>query len=326
MKKNGSHRTTRGSKTVLPNQLSVFLHLPLRRQIRRHASLYLTTLLLGSAAATDIKAAAADVTDAAEFSDHPDLQTPQIAGALHYLAIGTAKTAVALWIHGTPGGWADIRGLLLDTAFTAEVRLVAVDRPGWGLSTPPAANSSSAPRWGNFNDHSVAFTPLLKQLRAAHPDVPLIVAGHSWGGSFAPTLAADHPDLVDGLLLLASSLEPALGQPRWYNRVANTWLMQKLLPESLLNANREIYALHEQLSLQRPRLSQLKMPVLFVQGLDDKLVSTDNADFAARAFDPATTGVVQLPDQGHLLQFERPPLIGRCIIALAKNQLALCRE
>jgi len=172
-----------------------------------------------------------------DLADHPDLEAGQIAGphgALHYRAIGSAKTAVALWIHGTPGGWADIRGLLLDTAFTTEVRVVSIERPGGGLSAgPAAAPSTSGPRWGNFNDHSVALAPLLKQLRAEHPQVPLIVAGHSWGGSFAPTLAADHPELVDGLLLLASSLDPELGKPRWYNRVANTWLVQKLLSASL---------------------------------------------------------------------------------------------
>jgi len=66
--------------------------------------------------------------------------------------------------------------------------------------------------------------------------------------------------------------------------------------------------------------------VLLVQGVDDKLVSTDNAEFAERVFEQAPFQVVRLPGQGHLLQFERYPLIGRCIIAMARGQLQECRE
>lgn len=267
-----------------------------------------------------------------DIANHPDLNAGEVTsaqGSLYYRSIGTPKTAVALWIHGTPGGWADIRGLMVDTGFTEQVRLVSVDRPGWGRSTRSDSATGTTPadnRWGNFNDHSEAFTPLLEKLRTEYPDVPLIVAGHSWGGSFVPTLAANHPELVSGVLILASSIDPALGGPRWYNQFANTWLLQKLLGDALRNANSEIHALQQQLTLQEPRLSELTMPLLFVQGADDKLVSTQNGDFAGRVFDPARSRVVRLPDQGHLLQFERAPLIGRCIIGLATKRLQDCHE
>lgn len=263
---------------------------------------------------------------ATQIASHPELTRGQVSAGgqqLHYRSIGTARSAVAIWIHGTPGGWADIRRLMIDSDFTDKVRIVSVDRPGWGNSV--VADESTF-RWGNFEDHSKAFTPLLQRLRNEHRNVPIVLVGHSWGGSFVPTLAADHSDQVSGVLVLAGSIDPELSGPRWYNRLGNTWLVKKFLGRSLLNANREIYALRQQVEAQAPRLSTLSMPVVFIQGTNDKLVDPRNSDYAERNFNPANSRVIRLQDQGHLLQVERTPLIGRCILAVAAIRLERCHE
>ena len=51
----------------------------------------------------------------------------------------------------------------------------------------------------------------LRDLRMAAPDVPLTLAGISWGGKLALITAADHPDLVDGLMLICPGLTPRVG-------------------------------------------------------------------------------------------------------------------
>ena len=262
---------------------------------------------------------------AANIATHPDLSAGFVTAGnfqLHYRSIGTAKAAVVIWIHGTPGGWSDIRRLMVDPKFTDQVRLISVDRLGWGSS----ATTDSSFRWGDFNTLSNSFTPLLQRLSAEYPNVPIVVAGHSWGGSFVPTLVANHPDLISGALIFASGLNPSLSAPRWYNRLANTWAVQQLLGDDLLQANLEIYALQDELTKQVPRLAEISMPILVVQGKNDKLVSPQHLDFAEQRFNPKTTRIVRLPNQGHLLQVQRPKLIGRCILAVATKQLDACKE
>jgi len=240
---------------------------------------------------------------------------------LHYRSVGQATHAVAVWIHGTPGRWSDIGRLLANPTFTAGVRMVSFDRPGWGLSANPAKDF----RLGSFAANSNAIGALLRKLKQHYPNVPLIIVGHSWGGSIVPTIALDHPDLVDGAIILAGSLDPSLTEPRWYNRVAALKFINFIIGEKLRGANTEVFALAAELKRQRPNLADVAQPLLVIQGDDDKLVNPANADFAEREFNASNTRVLRLANQGHLLQVERTDLIGRCILAVAKLQIDDCK-
>lgn len=43
-------------------------------------------------------------------------------------------------------------------------------------------------------------------IRAAHPDLPLVLLGHSWGSFLAQMLLNDHPDAYDAMVLSGSAL------------------------------------------------------------------------------------------------------------------------
>jgi pimeloyl-ACP methyl ester carboxylesterase len=70
-------------------------------------------------------------------------------------------------------------------------RLVVPDRPGYGRSTGDAIG---------MGDNAEAMAQLLVERRAA----PAVVVGHSYGGGIAILLAARHPELVSGLVLVGS--------------------------------------------------------------------------------------------------------------------------
>lgn len=256
------------------------------------------------------------------------LNNPQIVGAdlpvagnvLHYRSVGKAKQAVAVWIHGTPGSWSDIGRLLADPSFTQQVRLVSIDRPGWGASKQQADSFAL----GDFGANSDAIGKLLKHLKQQHPEVPLIIVGHSWGGSIVPTIAADHAELVDGAMILAGSLDPELAEPRWFNRLAALNAINFFIGDKLRGANKEVFALGPQLRQQMHHLAGLRQPLLVIQGEQDTLVHPANADFAERHLNSARSRVVRLPNQGHLMQVEQTPLISRCILALAHARLTDC--
>jgi pimeloyl-ACP methyl ester carboxylesterase len=102
-----------------------------------------------------------------------------------------------LLLHGQPGwrhDWDAVMARLLPTH-----RVIVPDRPGYGL-TGGAAHGIAA----NADD-AVA---LLDRLGIAR----VTVAGHSWGGGVALSMAERHPDRVHALVLVASiGVESALG-------------------------------------------------------------------------------------------------------------------
>lgn len=94
-----------------------------------------------------------------------------------------------LYVHGQPGLGVDfdpVAKLLLD-----DHRVVAPDRPGYGGSGDRALSMSEN-------------ATVLAQLVRERSLNPATVVGHSYGGGVAILLAAAHPELVSGLVLVAS--------------------------------------------------------------------------------------------------------------------------
>jgi len=239
---------------------------------------------------------------------------------LHYRETGNAKKAVAVWVHGTPGSWTDGAYLVRDAKFTSDVKLVMLDRPGWGES-----QYHDDPRTvTSFKEIGRLIKPLLSQLKTAHPDVPLVLIGFSWGGSVVPSIAIDYPELVDGVLVLSGGLDPDLTMPRWYNKFASTALGNAVIGEGMRKANVEMYALSPQLSILHDRWPELLQPIIVVQGDSDKLVDPKNADYAESVLSQPHSQVIRLEDQGHMLKLERIDLVARCVVALAAVDLDSC--
>jgi len=106
---------------------------------------------------------------------------------------GDAGGPVVVLCHPAPGS----RRLDPDPAATAaaDVRLVGVDRPGYGGSTPLAAGV--APTIPAFADDVVAVLDHLGVAEAA-------LAGWSAGGRVALAAAARHPDRVSAVAVVAT--------------------------------------------------------------------------------------------------------------------------
>ena len=268
------------------------------------------------------------------FKEHADFVNAQMLGnpdvsqeyihsdgfQLHYRQMGNAKKAVVVWIHGTPGNWTDGAYLYRDKSFISNVKLVLIDRPGWGESQYQAK-----PRLvTSFKEIGKLIHPLLEKLKQDHPEAPLVLLGFSWGGSLVPSIALDYPDLVDGVLVLSGGLDPELTRPRWYNKLAKTWLVNAAIGDALRMANVEMYALSPELAQLSQRLPKLSQPTIVVQGNKDKLVDPNNADFAENILPVRQAQIVRLEDQGHLLQLERIGLITQCVYALVEKDFNKC--
>ncbi|MCU1590463.1 MAG: alpha/beta hydrolase fold protein [Frankiales bacterium] len=111
---------------------------------------------------------------------------------LHLNCTGTGSPTVVL--ESGLAGNSQLWGRIADGT-AATTRVCTYDRAGTGWS-----ENASAPR----DSHAVV-ADLHRLLSVAGEDGPFVLAGHSTGGVYAMTYAAQHPEQVGGLVLLDSA-------------------------------------------------------------------------------------------------------------------------
>lgn len=121
---------------------------------------------------------------------------PQVAalpeGTLTYVDEGPRDAPAVFAVHGVPGSVRDFR--YLAPPLCDLVRLVRVDLPGFGGSAPATEAIAS------FSGRALALVRLADHLSVGR----FTVLGHSMGGGTALVAAAEHPDRVEGLVLVSS--------------------------------------------------------------------------------------------------------------------------
>ena len=104
--------------------------------------------------------------------------------------IDSGAGPVVVLVHGQPGAGGDWRALA--DLLSADHRVIAPDRPGWGADDRAALGIA-------------ANAEMLEQLlEAAGAQSPVTVVGHSLGGGVAIALALKHPERVGALVLVGS--------------------------------------------------------------------------------------------------------------------------
>lgn len=251
---------------------------------------------------------------------------------LRYTDAGNGPPTVVL-LHGFGSSlfsWRKVAEALGERA-----RVVAFDRPGFGLSERPVVEGGQNPY---TQTAQVALSVGL--LDALNVDDAVLV-GHAAGAATAVEVALAHPERVAGLVLVSPALTSG-GPPGWVRALYNTpqadrmgpYLMRQFGGEPGLELLRRGYADPERLTdadiagyrrpLQAdgwdralwevtkatrpgdllPRLAELDVPTLVVSGEADELVPPEGSE---RAAGPIERGEYRsLPDCGHVPQEECP--------------------
>ncbi|MES2681935.1 MAG: alpha/beta hydrolase [Pseudomonadota bacterium] len=227
----------------------------------------------------------------------PVLSTVSVQGRSVHLAQmpGSGPTPL-LFVHGSPGDWQAWSRYLDAPALAAFNPRIAVDRPGFGGS--------------GAGDVVTDLRRQASLLAALIPDgSQAVVVGHSLGGPIVGWLLLDHPDKFCGGVMVAGSIAPALEAPRWYNRLAQTWLAERLAPPEMLWSNVEILALQGELQKLDAEWSRLQKPVVLVQGEQDELVDPRTADYAEARIPKSLLTVRRVPQQGHFVLWDQPQTV-----------------
>ena len=223
---------------------------------------------------------------------------------------GTPAGPRVIYVHGTPGeasGWLSY----LQTPVPG-TESIAVDRLGFGQSLPDGIQQASP----SFAKQAQAIEPLLVERNGQWP----ILVGHSLGGPIVARLAADAPDRVGGVVILAGSLDPSLEEIQWFNRAAATPGLRLLIPKPIRISNTEIFAACEQTQLLADVLDQIRCPVVIIHGTEDTLVPYANVAYMQQTIKNARSlEVIRLENEGHFLPWRREPEIRAAVQKLLKQ-------
>ncbi len=209
----------------------------------------------------------------------------------HLIHVGDTTKPLIVFVHGSPGSSSAVLDYLADTVLLKSAQMVAIDRPGFGFSSFGKVQPS-------LEKQAEAVIGVVRLF----PCRPVVLVGHSYGGAVICRAAMDYPEEVDGLVVVAGSIDPDLEPNPWWQRpLASCWL-RWMLPPAFRVSNDEILALQNELRQMLPRWGEIKCPVVVVQGLQDKLVDPGNAAFAERTLIAASRVEVDtIPDQGHFI-------------------------
>lgn len=248
---------------------------------------------------------------------------------LHYHDIGEGKPLI--FLHGSgPGasGWSNFHGnaeRLAQRGF----RCILPDILGYGYSSKPTDVDYGFERLGG------GIRRLAEAIGIA--DEPVALVGNSMGGALAIHLALEHPDWVGRLVLMAPG---GLEEREVYMQMRGIRRMLRCLygPEGLTREGiakvfelqlhgmevsdavlDQRYTLATQQPLHvfktlrvphlAPRLSELRMPVLGLWGVEDQFCPVSGAMTLAKAVEDCH--VTLLSGCGHWVMVERPEVFDR---------------
>lgn len=248
--------------------------------------------------------------------------------AIHMARSGRGRPVCLL--HGASGNLNDMT-FRLAPALAERYEVIAMDRPGLGLSGAPAGGAVS------IRAQAALLRAALARARVERP----ILVGHSFGGSVALAWAVDAPDSIDGLVLLAAPSEiweggvgfgnqllanpvtgpalaravPKLVTPGFAESTLQTLFAPQavpggyldhidlglvLQPASLRENARQLVSLKQELRGLIPAYPGLRMPIELLHGEADRTVGLEihSARFARQV---PHSRLTRLPGIGHML-------------------------
>jgi pimeloyl-ACP methyl ester carboxylesterase len=229
---------------------------------------------------------------------------------VNYVEAGDSTKPLVLFLHGSPGSLSAFIHFLADTTLLQHSLLITADRPGFGYSN-----------FGNGEPSLQAQGETLRPILEAYKkNRPTILVGHSLAGALIVRMAAEYPDLIDGLIIVAGSVDPDLEPSEtWFRAPLATPFLSWILPRSFRSSNEEIYQLKPELERMLPLWKKVTCPVMVIQGTADVLVPPGNADFAKKMLLNAPVELVMVDGMNHFVPWSHSYLIHDAILKMIQS-------
>ncbi len=227
---------------------------------------------------------------------------------INYLKAGDETLPLVVFVHGSPGSLDAFIDFMADTALLKRAQLITVDRPGFGASNFGYAEPS-------LEKQATYLRPILEGNKKHRP---IILVGHSLGGPVIARMAMEYGELIDGLVIVAGSIDPEL-EPNetWFRAPLATPFLKWMIPRVFRASNDELYKLKPELIKMLPLWDKIHCRVIVIQGKKDSLVPAGNADFAKKMLTHASSlDFVMKEDMDHFVPWSNPELIRVAILKL----------
>lgn len=227
---------------------------------------------------------------------------------INYLHVGDESLPLVVFVHGSPGSLSAFIHFTADTALLSHAQLISVDRAGFGESNFGYPEKSLAKQ-------AQYLKPILEKYKN---NKPIILVGHSLGGPVISRMAMDYQELIDGLVIVAGSIDPDL-EPNetWFRAPLAMPFLSWILPRSFRASNFEIYKLKPELQEMLPLWKNITCPVIVIQGNKDNLVAPGNADFAKKMLvNSKSVDFIIKNDMNHFVPWQHPELIREGVLRL----------
>jgi pimeloyl-ACP methyl ester carboxylesterase len=269
---------------------------------RPNRFLHVTALVAASVVGTEGCSSGEDQMQDREFMQVSPLET---AAQLSFFKSGNATKQRVIFVHGTPGSADAWTEYLQDRPDSFEY--IAVDRPGFGKSAPDKAVVT-------LEEQAIALQGLLVEREGQWP----ILVGHSLGAPIIAKLAVLSPQKVGGLIFVSGSFDPKLEKIHPLQRVGDTWPIERILPSSIRNSNRELFALKLELEILESQLPEIHNRITIIHGTRDNLVPYKNVQYVLSQLASAQTAeVVTLEGNNHFLPWNSKEIIEAAIKSMA---------
>jgi len=227
---------------------------------------------------------------------------------MQVVSSGEESKPPVLFLHGSPGSWHAWSHLLRDKTLLQRFHLLAVDRPGYGGSTPGITEPSLQRQAED----------VLAALHLNTSGQKPIVVGHSYGGALLAQIGIDQGASLAGLIFIAASVDPALEKKKVIQTIAALPLIRDLIPRSIRVCNEEILALQQELELLLPEWHKVIVHTVVLQGDKDDLVPLENAHFLQRMLpEHCPKEILIFEGKNHFLPWTSPHLIVQAIEKIA---------
>lgn len=227
---------------------------------------------------------------------------------LHYMEAGSDSLPTVIFIHGAPGAWYGYIEYIDDTLLQTKYNLVSVDRPGYGKSDYGKSLTS-------ITQQAEALKPLLESKKKTNKKV--ILVGRSYGCPIAAKAAAEYPELVDGILLLAPAMDPKREKFWWFSSLANSKVVRAILPKMLNVASDEKFSHAQELKNIENDLVCINQSVVLMQGMKDQIIDPENVCYVdSMLVNAKYKEVVTFDDCDHFISRYKPQKVKEAIDAL----------
>lgn len=213
---------------------------------------------------------------------------------------GDPEKRPLVFVHGSPGDWEGWSQFLMNAELQKQFQIISVDRSGYGGSESGKTERSLARQSED----------VFAALKINKSGLPAVLVGHSYGGSVIIKMAQMKPESVAGLVFVASSVDPALEETKWYQIPATWWPLRVMLPDMLRVCNEEILALKKELEVTDKEWSKVTAKISIVQGDKDSLVPAENLDYIIKK-SPKDLVIhsFRAKDVGHFIPWQHPEFI-----------------